>query len=326
MRKADRQLNQYPQTASIDMHMVEAVVRRIFHPASPRLERVAEGVSTYVYRILSDHQTFYLRILPEEGNSFAPEVAAHTQLSQMGVKVPTVISFEHRNDLLRLSIMLITEVKGSPLSASPSLSLADQKAVVRAAGRDLALLNSITVAGFGWVERDQTNEESLRAQWPTHRAFTLEFWEADLAYLAATVLPAPDVAALERILSRNDPWLDVPQAQLAHGDFDTTHIYHHEGHYTGMIDFGEIRGANRWYDLAHFHIRDGEHLPYRLLPTLLEGYHEVSPLPTNHEEHLRFTSLFINIRALSRALQKRPPNRYTQHQLERLREDIAALL
>jgi hypothetical protein len=34
----------------------------------------------------------------------------------------------------------------------------------------------------------------------------------------------------------------------------------------------------------------------------------------------------INVRALARRLQKRPANRYTQHLLEVLREDLAYLL
>lgn len=45
------------------------------------------------------------------------------------------------------------------------------------------------------------------------------------------------------------------QGYLAHGDFDTTHIYQDNGRYTGIIDFGEIRGADRWYDLGYFHMR-----------------------------------------------------------------------
>ena len=45
-----------------------------------RIERVAEGVSTWVYRIRRGGETFYLRILPEADATFAPEVIAHQRL------------------------------------------------------------------------------------------------------------------------------------------------------------------------------------------------------------------------------------------------------
>lgn len=44
------------------------------------------------------------------------------------------------------------------------------------------------------------------------------------------------------------------------------------------------------------------------------------------EQRIRFTSLLINVRSLARSLQKRPANRYTRHQLEVMREDLAFLL
>ena len=40
---------------------------------------------------------------------------------------------------------------------------------------------------------------------------------------------------------------------------------------------------------------------------------------------IRFAGMFINLHALSRNLRKRPPNRFTRHQVERLRADLAAL-
>jgi len=68
------------------------------------VERVAEGVSTFVYRILCGDETFYLRVLPEAGASFAPEVTAHTLLRQRQVNVPEAIYFEQR---IRFTSLLI---------------------------------------------------------------------------------------------------------------------------------------------------------------------------------------------------------------------------
>lgn len=88
-----------------------------------------------------------------------------------------------------------------------------------------------------------------------------------------------------------------------------------------------MRGAGRWYDLAHCHMRDGEYLNAPLLPSLLRGYAQATPcpMPPDAERRIRLTSLFINVRALSRSLRKRPPNRFTRHQISVLRADLAAL-
>src|ERR1700692_3992880 len=84
----------------ISLQLIESILKAVFPTKPTRLERVPEGVSTYVYRIVFPRETFYLRILPEENASFAPEVLVHRQLRQIQVKVPEVLHFEHCNELL----------------------------------------------------------------------------------------------------------------------------------------------------------------------------------------------------------------------------------
>ena len=69
--------------------------------------------------------------------------------------------------------------------------------------------------------------------------------------------------------------------------------------YSGIIDFGEIRGAHWLYDLGHFAV-EGE----RLLPHLLEGYGEITPLTAADLHTLRLTSLLIAARRIGRRLQQ----------------------
>ena len=309
-------MSQYPIQSPPETRQIETVVRHIFLSRPFIVERVAEGGSTFVYRILCGDETFYLRVLPEEGASFAPEVAAHTLLRQRQVNVPEVIYFEHCNELLQRSIMMTTAIEGRPLRQSSFLPVEVQEAIVAEAGRDLALINSVPVEGFGWIERDLSDTRRLQAPWPTYRAFALEWWEADLAYLAKSTLSSTEAAMLERLISQYDSYLNSEGSSLAHGDFDSTHIYQEAGRYTGIIDLGEIRGTDRWYDLGHFHLRDGEQLPFGA----------TVPLPSDYEQRIRFTSLLINVRALAHSLQKRPANRNTQHQLQVLRDDLAFLL
>lgn len=316
----------YPNSQPIDLAAVQAIVAHIFPSSTPHIEHVAEGVSTHVYRIISRNETFYLRILPEVAASFAPEVAAHTQLRRLQVNVPEVIYFEHYNEIAQCSLMVTTEIKGRPLSQSQSLETKVLHTILREAGRDLARINSLSVAGFGWILRDAPDTEHLHAQWADHRSFALEYWKADLAYLGKNVLSASEIKDLEHILVRYHSWLDVAQAHLAHGDFDVTHIYQENGLYSGIIDFGEIRGTGPWYDLGHFHMREGEQYPTPLLPPLISGYKEIYDLPPNYEQMIRLGSILINVRILARVLQKRPSYHFAQNHVQTLREDIAALL
>jgi hypothetical protein len=57
----------------------------------------------------------------------------------------------------------------------------------------------------------------------------------------------------------------------------STHVYRFQknGRYIGIIDFGEMRSTNRWYDLGHFHMRDGEYASYSQLTKLVRGYGEI---------------------------------------------------
>src|SRR5205823_4788530 len=219
--KVNPEAIEVPTPSPPETRQIEKVVRHILPSISFMVERVAEGVSTFVYRILCGDETFYLRVLPEAGASFAPEVAAHTLLRQRQVNVPEVLYFEQRNELLQRSIMMTTAIKGRPLSQSPALTVEVREAIVTEAGRDLALINSVPVEGFGWVERDSSDTRRLHAPWPTYRAFALEWWDADLAYLAKNALSSTEADMLERLLSQYDSYLNDEGSYLAHGDFDS---------------------------------------------------------------------------------------------------------
>ncbi len=317
-------MNWLPGVRSVDIQRVRAVVKRLFPVQDVQVERVLSGISTYVYRICSRGQVYYLRILPDAEASFTPEIAALTILRQRGINVPEIVHYEDHNRLLGRPIMVEAEIKGLALSQTsyPRDVLAR---VVVAAGRDLARINQVPVEGFGWVRVRRAQPMRLRAQWPTFRAFALAYRKADLTYLRMHVFPPRVIARLERVLARHDDLLDLEQGYLAHGDFDSTHVFQAHGRYSGIIDFGEVRGTGPWYDLAHFRIRDAGRPPFSLFRALECGYAEITPFPPDYERILRFTGVLINIRALARAFQTRQPDQYIWRQITLLHEDLAWL-
>src|SRR5947209_11250902 len=94
-----------------DIREVRALIARALCGAS-EINPVDEGVSTHVYRIKRSEEIFYLRVLPEEGATFAPEVEAHALLRRAGVRVPEVVYWDDLDPGLSRAVMLTTEIEG----------------------------------------------------------------------------------------------------------------------------------------------------------------------------------------------------------------------
>ena len=284
-----------------DVRRIEELCDRIFGSRGGlRVVRIAEGGSTYVFRVERAGDIFFLRVLPEEGASFAPEVLVHRLLHERGVRVPEVVYWEHSNPALDRSVMVTTEIKGHPLGhGTDAEALRD---VLVAAGRDLALSNALPVRHFGWIRRDRADARWLEGEVASLREWLLGDLDQQLAVLARhRVLPTRMLTRIGGIVATFDDFADGNQAYLAHGDFDGTHIYHENGVYSGIIDWGEIRGTQPLYDLGHFSMENSPMLPY-----LLEGYREVAHVPADVEWRIHLGSLFIALGRLARGLLKRP--------------------
>jgi aminoglycoside phosphotransferase (APT) family kinase protein len=308
-----------------DLAALRNLVSRAF-PGSTRLslERAEAGVSTQVYRIRRGDEVYYLRVAERREDSLAPEVHVHNLLREKGVRIPEVVYFEPFDEGLERSVMVTTEIPGEPIARGvPDV---DARRILGEASRDLATINSVPVGGFGWIRRDGNEVGLLRGERHTYREWRLEDLEEHLRLLGRTVMRPAETRAIERIVGRYDAWLNVDGARLAHGDLDATHIYHDGGEYTGIIDFGEIRGAEPLYDLGHYKLHDGEMLPYRTLPYLLEGYAEVSWLPNDFQRRISFSSLLIGMRALARSVRKDPRAPHNRLLRASIEDDLQLLL
>jgi aminoglycoside phosphotransferase (APT) family kinase protein len=282
---------------------------RLVGSRSAHWERVRAGVSTRVYRITHGGGHSYLRILPEAGATFAPEVRVHQLARELGCRVPAVLYYEARNEMTGRSLMLTSEIPGKPLAAGDAPEAVRE--AVRAAGRDLAKINSIRVAGFGWVRRDiSTVPETIEAERDTLSKALDADYGRPVAALPDDAVPGIASGVLREAAQRAMRLVEESgESRLAHGDFDTSHIFVDGGRYSGIIDFGEIRGAPAFYDLGHHRMHDAERLPYATLPWLLEGYRELRPLPEHAERQIWAWSVLIAVRALQRGLQRNPASR-----------------
>lgn len=256
------------------------------------VERMAKGRSTIVYRVETEGKVLYLRIWPETEGSFGPEALVHRELRQHGACVPDVLQWATRHPAFDRSFMLTSSVDGQSMDEkAPAEGTRD---ILYAAGRNLAAVNRIPVRGFGWIRRRPDATDELAGEFPDFDGWMRGHYREPLAcMLRSEAFTAVERPAIAKAAEQAFQDLRCGKAVLAHGDFDTSHIYHRENRLAGLIDFGEIRGAHREYDLGHFWI-DGE----RLLPELLEGYRSITHLPPEAMRRIVQSGLLVACRRI----------------------------
>lgn len=300
-----------------ELEQVSALARRYFRSTAFQIEREPSGVSTYVYRIATNGGIFYLRILPEQNMSFAPEVLVHRLLLQKGVQVPEVLHFEPVHEELGLSVMLVREIPG--VHAGQVTSQASYERVMENAGSQLALVHGIPVDGFGWIRRGRNEDGAvLRGENRSADEHLLEFLEDDVQFLSEKLFSKAEGSIIRRVMERGLPLMGRHEPRLVHGDFDDSHIFQDNGTYTGIIDFGEIQGSSPLYDLGHFKLHDGQR--YKGFPALSEGYRSVVPLTAWDQLEIDLWAVWIGVRRLGIVARRSPHAGYVHHLLSRVRE------
>lgn len=285
-----------PQQHVVDIASLGTVARRVFPGArSVSVEPASPGRLLVVYRLRADGVIYYLRVAEETGQDLTTDAQVLARLAGLGVRVPVVVHAEARPGDLDRSFLIVSAVAGRSLAGHGT----DEQArrVVLAAGRDAALINAIEVEGFGWLRRDGL--PGLRAELASYADFVASDLPGQWPGWLAGAFTAAELQALQAVADqeRQGP---VPQAHLAHGDLDATHIWIDDhGRYAGIIDFGEMRGADRHLDLGHFLLHDRAARSVPLFEDFLAGYAEAAALAEDHRELIRRSAIMSGLRQLS---------------------------
>ena len=244
-------------------------MRRVFPGArSVSVEPASPGRLVVVYRVRADDVTYYLRVGEEAGEDLTTDAQVLARLAELGVRVPTVVHAEAGPGDLGRSFLIVTALAGQSLASHGT----DEQArrAVRAAGRDAALINTLEVDGFGWLRRDGL--PGLRAGLARYADFVASDLPGRWPGWLAGVFTAGELDALQAIVEQ-ERQRPLRRGHLAHGDLDASHIWlDGHGRYAGIIDFGEMRGADRHFDLGHFLLHDRDSRPVPLFEDFLAGY------------------------------------------------------
>jgi Ser/Thr protein kinase RdoA (MazF antagonist) len=154
----------------------------------------------------------------------------------------------------------------------------------------------VSVAGFGWIRR--TGTRPLTAELSSYGEFAASDLPGRWPGWLTGLFGERQLQALATLVE-SERARPVRAAHLVHGDLDVTHIYTRDGRYQGIIDFGEMRGADLCFDLGHFLLHDAETRPVELFESFLAGYNEVTALPDGHRETIRVSAILLGLRQLS---------------------------
>lgn len=287
-----------PEQFPADRGILADLVRGVFRRASSvSIGRASGGRVVVVYRAAVDGVRYYLRLAEKPGQDLTTDALVLGRLRTLGVRVPRVVAASPSTAAFPRSWMIMTEVPGRSIAEGSTDDEARHAAT--AAGRDAAVINSVPVSGFGWLQRD--GSEQLTAELPSYRQFAVSYLPEPWPGRLSEVFDQRRLDALHA-LAAGEQDRPLHGGHLVHGDLDVTHIYSHAGRYSGIIDFGEMRGADLCFDLGHFMLHDGETRPGRLFSSFLNGYLEISPLPDSCRRAIRSSAILLGLRQLSRWL------------------------
>jgi aminoglycoside phosphotransferase (APT) family kinase protein len=287
-----------PEQYGADLDALIGLVREAFPRArSVSIGRASGGRVVTVYRVSVDDVRYYLRLAEEPGQDLTTDALVLERLRALGARVPGIIAAAPPSAAFPRSWMIMTEMLGR--SVAEGCTDDEARRAASAAGRDAAVINSVPVSGFGWLRRDGT--EHLSAELPGYSQFVVSYLPRPWPGTLAELFDRHQLDTLHK-LTADEKARPLRSGRLVHGDLDITHIYSHSGRYSGLIDFGEMRGADIYFDLGHFLLHDGETRSTRLFSSFLAGYLQVSPLPDGYYHAIRKSAILVGLRQLSRWL------------------------
>ncbi|MCG5215482.1 aminoglycoside phosphotransferase family protein [Streptosporangium sp. KLBMP 9127] len=215
------------------------------------LTELAGGIDNRIYAVDSGNLIVRIR-RGDRPARFASAAWAAGEMAAIGMPVPTVIWYDE-------DLCIETRCPGSPLwcaGVSP-----DGLAAAVEAGKLLRRVHTITVRGFGRLDRTGTGPH------PSARAWLVALPPDPVADLSRLLARARQALAAGAVLLPDGP------SRLLHGDLTARHVIVDGGEVTGLVDLESVRGGDPLAEIAGWSLQE----PPPLTDALLSGYFTTSP-------------------------------------------------
>jgi aminoglycoside phosphotransferase (APT) family kinase protein len=213
--------------------LIAAATRVVTTSPIVERERIVHGEANEVYRIaFASGLEVILRIARWVESVFEKEAWAIGRCRALGVCAPEVLSVQRVETEAgeALELCFLEKLPGARLSDGLHLPRETLRRIVSELGEQISRMHSIGEAGLGEAARFFAGDTDDTV------ATTPEF-------VAAAAEAGLDPAAVARGMA----WYDaitraagpLPRV-LTHNDFRACHVLTHEGHLSGLIDFGQV--------------------------------------------------------------------------------------
>ncbi len=230
---------------------VAGIVRDVLGEQPTAVEHVPTIEDTTVYRIEAPSGRLFFKT-EHEGHDITLTAWAYERAAEAGVPSPPVVHLDASRKRWPEDFVILRAVPGTDLEHDP-LEGDELRRVLADSGRLMRRLHTITLDGFGELERDG---DDVIGEKKDHRSYLRSRLAWGLPYLVARgLLTAETHDDVVRLIDHADVLAPPPpRGSLLHGDVGLDHIFVDRTTMTitGLIDF-EAECADPIVDLGSFH-------------------------------------------------------------------------
>jgi aminoglycoside phosphotransferase (APT) family kinase protein len=257
------------------LSVVAAAVGEVAKAPILDIRRIVAGEQNEVYDVtLERAPSLIVRISHWGPEGHDREAWVLGQCAARGIRAPRVHALRRLEvGSERQSIIVMEKLPGERLCDVNRAEL-DLRRVLGDVGAWLTELHSIPVQGFGYLDGSGVGRRATMDDWLagslTSAAHVFEEAGRSVGLEAATIR-----GWLREIVDsfRAAP----PRVTLIHNDLLASHVLVHDGHLSGIIDFGEVAAEPAASDFAKWDFAEGERFPVAWIqagygdPSLLEA-------------------------------------------------------
>lgn len=272
------------------MEVIRLVVEKATSSVLIEKKRIIEGEINEVYDVTTKNlHNIIVRISRLESSSFEAEEKAMRLASIVGVPAPKVLLIEHiTSGSEKLTFCIEEKIEGESLRAlMDSLSKNILKSIIFEAGGLLSKINSVTIKGFGAL-----NRTSMYKNWEDY-IFSLEERKERIVKAGKIIGVESDlINKAFRLLRENEKMFQLKEAKLLHGDFSPKHLLIKSNHIVGVIDFENAKGGDPVRDFAWINYFYSDAFP---IDWLKEGYENKNLFDQNFDLKIKLYRLHLGL-------------------------------